>query len=109
MARLVDQLSALKVAKLKEPGWYVDGAGLYLQVTGDGDKRVNKSWLYQYRFQGKQRQMGLGSVTLISLAEAREKSKAAPARWDRSPCRSEGRPAGKETGSCEGVDLQALR
>ena len=61
MARLVDQLSALRVAKLKEPGWYVDGGGLYLQVTGDGKTRVNKSWIYQYRFKGRQRQMGLAA------------------------------------------------
>jgi integrase len=77
MARLIDQLTALKVAKVKAPGWYRDGGGLILQVTGDGDTQINKSWLFQFRVDGRQRQMGLGSLTLVSLAEAREKAKEA--------------------------------
>ena len=30
MAKLVDRLTDLKVRKLREPGLYADGAGLYL-------------------------------------------------------------------------------
>jgi hypothetical protein len=37
MAQFVGRLTALKVLKIKKPGMYADGAGLYLQVTGDGD------------------------------------------------------------------------
>ncbi|MGE3476401.1 MAG: tyrosine-type recombinase/integrase [Rhodospirillaceae bacterium] len=75
MAQVIDRLSAMKADKLKEPGLYLDGGGLYLQVTGDGLKRVNKSWIFQFRFKGRTRQMGLGTFQLIGLAEAREKSK----------------------------------
>ncbi len=78
MAQIIERLSALKVEKVKAPGMYLDGAGLYLQVSGNGTDRVNKSWLFQYKFNGRQRQMGLGSYTVLCLAEAR--AKAAEAR-----------------------------
>ena len=38
MAQTVNQLTATKVHKLKTPGMYPDGAGLYLQVTGENAK-----------------------------------------------------------------------
>jgi hypothetical protein len=41
MAHLVGRLAALKVAKVKKPGMYADGAGLYLQVTGDSEKAIS--------------------------------------------------------------------
>ena len=44
MAQTVNQLTATKVHKLKTPGMYPDGAGLYLQVTGENAK----SWLFRY-------------------------------------------------------------
>lgn len=74
MARVVDRLSSLKVFKLKKPGMYPDGAGLYLQVTGDGEERVAKSWILRFMVRGRAREMGLGSVTALGLGEAREKA-----------------------------------
>ncbi|UIN23497.1 tyrosine-type recombinase/integrase [Herbaspirillum frisingense] len=53
----------------KEPGYYCDGDGLYLQVSKSG----SKSWVLRYRLNGKSREMGLGSLTVFSLAEARER------------------------------------
>jgi hypothetical protein len=38
MAQTVNQLTATKVQKVKTPGIYADGAGLYLQVTGNAAK-----------------------------------------------------------------------
>ena len=35
MAQTVNRLTATKVQKIKTPGMYADGAGLYLQVTGN--------------------------------------------------------------------------
>jgi hypothetical protein len=61
MAHLVGRLTALKVAKVKKPGMYADGAGLYLQVTGDGESKVAKSWIYRFTLRGRSREMGLGS------------------------------------------------
>ena len=70
MAQTVNQLTATKVKRLKAPGMYPDGAGLYLQVTGENAK----SWLLRYSLRGKAREMGLGSFRKVSLAEARRKA-----------------------------------
>lgn len=64
------KLTALGVAKLKTPGMYGDGGGLWLQVTGKG----GKSWIFRFTLDGKSREMGLGSAITFSLAEAREKA-----------------------------------
>jgi len=70
MAQTINQLTTTKVQKLRVPGTYPDGAGLYLQVTG----AAAKSWLLRYSLRGKAREMGLGSVRKVSLAEARRKA-----------------------------------
>jgi integrase len=67
MARKVERLTALKVEKAKRPGMYADGAGLYLQVTSEGAK----SWIYRFSLNGKAREMGLGSLSALGLADAR--------------------------------------
>ncbi len=64
------RLTALRVAKAKRPGMYGDGDGLYLRVTADGAK----NWVYRYMLAGRPRWMGLGSVALYGLAEARGKA-----------------------------------
>lgn len=71
MARTIEKLSALAVSRAKEPGYYGDGAGLYLQVS----KSLTKSWIFRFTFGGKQREMGLGALHTITLAEARQKAK----------------------------------
>jgi integrase len=70
MTRTVNQLTAMKVQKLKAPGMHPDGAGLYLQVTGAGAK----SWVLRYSLRGKAREMGLGSLRKVGLADARRKA-----------------------------------
>lgn len=70
MARPVNRLSALAVVKQSAPGYHADGAGLYLQVTAGGAK----SWIFRYRHGGKQREMGLGSLSTVSLALARKRA-----------------------------------
>ena len=62
-----NKLTALKVAKLTEPGRYGDGQGLWLQVSESG----TKAWLFRYMQDGRARQMGLGGLHTVSLAEAR--------------------------------------
>jgi integrase len=71
LGREVAKLTALKVEKLKAPGFYADGAGLYLQVTGNGRDRVAKSWIFRYTLNGRTREMGLGSLSVYGLADAR--------------------------------------
>ena len=72
MARKADQLDAMTVKKLEKPGYYADGAGLYLQVS----KSSTKSWIFRYTLAGKPCEMGLGSYTAFTLAEARARAKA---------------------------------
>jgi integrase len=74
MAGRLGRLTALAVSRAKRPGMYPDGGGLYLRVTG----LQGRSWVYRYARGGKTRYMGLGSLTAVSLAEAR--TRAAEAR-----------------------------
>jgi len=62
-------LAALRVTRLREPGMYPDGGGLFLQVTQGG----GRSWVYRYMIAGQSREMGLGSASTITLAEARNR------------------------------------
>jgi integrase len=68
VGRTVEKLTALAVNRAKEPGYYGDGGGLYLQVSKTG----TKSWIFRYVRAGKERQMGLGPLHTVSLAQARE-------------------------------------
>jgi integrase len=55
---------------------HCDGGGLYLQVAFAKDgKAINRSWIFRYRVGGKLRDMGLGPLSTIGLAEAREKAR----------------------------------
>jgi integrase len=67
----------MMVAKLTEPGRYADGHGLYLQIRGDGEKNIAKSWVLKFMLRGVAREMGLGSVLTFTLAEARENAREA--------------------------------
>ena len=66
----MNRLSVTKVRTLTTPGAYADGNGLYLQVRKSGEK-VFKSWLFRYMRRGIAHNMGLGSIRVVSLAEAR--------------------------------------
>ena len=70
MARKTNRLTAMEVAKLEKPGYYCDGAGLYLQVSRSG----SKSWIMRYTLARKPCEMGLGSVVTFTLAEARQRA-----------------------------------
>ena len=57
-------------SRQKEPGYYLDGHGLYLQVSAGG----SRSWILRYTLKRKTREMGLGSVHDFGLAQARERA-----------------------------------
>jgi hypothetical protein len=70
MSALGGRLTALKVKHARKPGMLADGNGLYLQVT-----RANaRSWIFRYHRNGKSREMGLGSLNAVGLADARLKA-----------------------------------
>lgn len=49
------------------PGRHADGNGLHLEVDESGARR----WMVRLMVQGRRRDIGLGSTSLVSLAEAR--------------------------------------
>jgi len=63
-------LSATRVRSLARPGRYADGNGLYLIVDDSGSKR----WELRTVVQKKRTDIGLGGLSLVSLAEAREEA-----------------------------------
>jgi len=72
----IEKLSPSNVARLKKPGKYNDGGGLYLQVS----RRGIKSWIFRYERQGEERCMGLGAIHAVSIGEARNAASKARAR-----------------------------
>jgi integrase len=74
MARIVDQLTEVRIRALDSPGLHADGRGLYLQIRSGGAR----SWIYRFTLRGRTRDMGLGSLAHVSLVKAR--LKAADAR-----------------------------
>jgi integrase len=64
-------LTAAMVKQANIPGYLSDGGGLVLQISKTGAK----SWLFRYRSSlGKIREMGLGGLTSVSLADARRQA-----------------------------------
>jgi integrase len=70
MARALKKLNARQAATLNREGRHSDGGGLYL-VVGPG---ASRRWAFLFRWRGKLKEMGLGSLASVSLADAREKA-----------------------------------
>lgn len=68
VARILNRLSARKVETETRIGRHADGGGLYLSISGNGGKR----WVFLFKRHGRTREMGLGSVTSVKLARARD-------------------------------------
>lgn len=64
------RLSAQTIRVLNLPGLHGDGNGLYLKVDPSGAKR----WIQRIVIEGKRRDVGIGPLSLVTLAEAREKA-----------------------------------
>ena len=62
------KLTTRKVESLKVPGMHGDGDGLYLRIGPTG----GKSWVLRTVVYGNRRDLGIGSASLVPLAEARE-------------------------------------
>jgi integrase len=73
MAQKLQRLTALTVAKMKTPGLFADGGGLYLRVG----RNSAKSWSFRFMLRGRAREMGFGSLQKVSLGEARNKASEA--------------------------------
>jgi integrase len=70
MARQISRLTNDRVNAASTRGLYADGGGLYLLVGPTGAK----SWVFRYRANGRLRDMGLGAIHTVGLAEARKRA-----------------------------------
>jgi integrase len=82
MGRQLHKLSPAAIRNAKRPGLYGDGAGLWLDVherTDVSGKKLapGKSWIFRFMLNGRARSMGLGALHTVSLAEARDRARAA--------------------------------
>lgn len=66
----IKKLTTTGVRSLTVPGRYADGNGLYLVVDPSGAKR----WVLRTVIHGKRTDIGLGGLSLVSLAQAREEA-----------------------------------
>lgn len=80
MPKRAKELSPLEVRRVSRPGYHAVGgvAGLLLQITENGAR----SWILRYRLGGKRRDMGLGPFPDVTLAQARDKARAAREQID---------------------------
>ena len=62
------KLTALQIRNLKQPGRYGDGDGLALVLTAPS----KGYWVLRSTIKGRRRDIGLGSLSLVTLKEARE-------------------------------------
>jgi integrase len=75
MGRGLNRLSGADLRRSK-PGLFGDGNGLWLQVTVAKDgKRRNRSWVFRYTTGGRTTEVGLGSLDVVGLKEAREQAR----------------------------------
>jgi hypothetical protein len=103
------RLSSARTEKLPRVGKLIaspqkiaDDGGLYLFVTPNG----TKAWRLAYRYDGKQKSLGLGRYPLVTLGEARQQCRNYPAsRIFRNFCTGLPRPA---TMACDNVQIIAL-
>ena len=63
-------LTVKEVAAINRPGTWRVSRNLYVQVGDTG----TKAWLLRYTLNGRAHGMGLGSLELVTLAEARDKA-----------------------------------
>ncbi|WP_252259920.1 tyrosine-type recombinase/integrase [Erythrobacter aurantius] len=66
------KLTAMGVKNLTEPGRYSDGEGLILKLAAKG----KGSWIVRVQANGKRRDIGLGPLSELPLANAREAARA---------------------------------
>ena len=69
---MATKLTAARVRSITKPGLHSDGGTLFLNVAPGG----SKAWIQRLTIDGRRHDIGLGSVTLVSLAEARDKAHA---------------------------------
>jgi integrase len=73
-----NRLTARAVIAAKKLGLHADGGGLYLQVTKSETGAVRRSWVFRFTAPDqRRREMGLGRLDRVSLAQARAAAETA--------------------------------
>ena len=67
---MTGKLTQENISEIQKPGLYSDGDCLYLQVSHNN----SKSWVFRYTRNHRTREIGLGSVRVASLEDARSKA-----------------------------------
>ena len=68
MGLAINRISSRTSKTLTKAGRHADGNGLYLVVSAKGGRK----WVFIYHIRGRRREMGLGTVADIDVAEARQ-------------------------------------
>lgn len=63
-------LTNVTLKAIREPGLHLDGRGLYVRV----DQAGGRFWVLIFKFRGRRREMGLGSLIDVDLKEARHRA-----------------------------------
>jgi hypothetical protein len=69
MAKEVDRLNAIGL-RHRGPERHFDGRGLYLDLAVSDNR--GRSWAFRWKKDGRPREIGLGSLADVGLAEARQ-------------------------------------
>jgi integrase len=80
MVRTVKRLTPKRASNAKprasdDSVLLADGGNLYLQCTRGKEGHIRRSWLFRYELDGRRREMGLGALHTVGLAEARERAR----------------------------------
>ena len=94
------KLTAAFVRSVREPGLYWDEHGLVLRVKPSGYKQ----WIQRLFIHGKRRELGLGPLRLVTLAEARDAALA-----NRKVARAGGDPRTKRRSSVPTFEQAATK
>src|ERR1700730_828020 len=122
--RTIGRLTSNKVRNAK-PGpdgrtaLMCDGGGLWLQVSAGKNGQINKSWIFRYAAAGskisntgreyrRERQMGLGPLHTVGLADAREMARDARLQVARGVDPIEARDASKGAAALAQANCQTF-
>jgi integrase len=76
--RTINKLTAKQIEAFKEPRRYSDGGNLYLVIT----LARTRQWIFRYRWQGKEKELGLGSAAPGRTTRQEARKAAQQARDD---------------------------
>ena len=103
MPKIAQELTALQVKNLKNPGLHAVGGvpGLLVKIGNESASggKPSRSWIYRGRVDDRRIQLGLGSYSSVSLADARQMAREQKTLIDKGLNPVEFRAEQKQDGS----------